>query len=160
MQRSSKPAFTVIELLIVIVILGILATIIWPRVRNRGRSDAVPARLVQVAPADSMLAPGASREVIVRAENPEGRPMESVEVRFGVTGGGGRVDPATVRTDRDGLAIVQWTLGASAGPNMLTATVEGMQGPPLSVTRVADSSVRSPSTEPTSPSDSPSTATP
>lgn len=147
MQRSPRPAFTVIELMIVIVILGILAAIVWPRVRNRGRTESVPARLVHVAPADSMLAPGASREVIVRAENPQGRPMGGVEVRFTVAAGGGRVDPATTRTDRDGLAIATWTLGGSAGPNTLTATVEGMPGPPLTVTRVADPSVR-PATTP------------
>ena len=156
MQRSTRTAFTVIELLIVIVILGILATIIWPRVRHRG-GDGAPARLVQVAASDSMLAPGAMREVIIRAENPRGRPVSGAEVRFAVATGGGRVDPATVRTDRDGLAIVQWTLGGVPGPNTLTATADGV--PALTISRVADASVR-PATPGAAPAPSPASPAP
>ena len=129
MPRRSRPAFSIIELLIVIVILGILATIVWPRIRNRG-GGAVPARLVQVTPADSMLAPGTLRAVVVRAEDARGRPMSGV--------------PVTATTDQGGVATAQWTLGGTAGPNTLTASAAGMTGAPLTITRVADPSVRGP----------------
>jgi len=55
-----------------------------------------------------------------------GVPLAGRTVSFAVTGGGGSVTGATAVTDASGVARVgSWTLGPSAGPNQLTATVAG-----------------------------------
>jgi hypothetical protein len=55
-----------------------------------------------------------------------GNPLSGVSVTFAVTGGGGSITGATTTTNASGIATVgSWTLGSSAGPNDLTATVTG-----------------------------------
>ena len=58
--------------------------------------------------------------VIIRDSG--GNPVGGVEVTFQVTGGGGSVTPGTATTGSNGIAATNWTLGATAGPNELTAT--------------------------------------
>jgi hypothetical protein len=55
-----------------------------------------------------------------------GLPIPGRTVTFAVAGGGGSVTGATATTDASGVATVgSWTLGPAAGPNFLTATVQG-----------------------------------
>lgn len=59
----------------------------------------------------------------VRVISTAGAPMAGVTVAFTVTGGGG-VGAASAQTNAEGVASPgSWTLGPTAGPNTLTATV-------------------------------------
>ncbi|MDQ6888005.1 MAG: Ig-like domain-containing protein [Gemmatimonadota bacterium] len=99
--------------------------------------DGVPARAVmtvvatpaslsalagsaQHAPAGTML----PRPVVVRVTSRDGRPVDSVQVRFRAADGRGRVEPATVLSDADGRARTIWTLGDLPGPQTLLASVD------------------------------------
>ncbi len=80
--------------------------------------------------------------MIVQDQN--GDPFEGTTVYFEVTGGS--VSSATVTTDADGKASVNWTLGASVGDQILTITsfmadgTTALSGSPLSVTAMATAS--------------------
>jgi len=76
--------------------------------------------------------------VIVRDAG--GTPVASVAVTFAVTSGGGSVTGEAATTGTDGIATVgSWTLGSSAGPNSLQATVgaDGVSGNPVTFTATA-----------------------
>jgi subtilisin family serine protease len=62
--------------------------------------------------------------------------VSGVPVTFQVTAGAGSVDPTTaVNTNENGIAAVtSWTLGATAGPNTLTATAAGLTGSSVAFT--------------------------
>jgi subtilisin family serine protease len=62
--------------------------------------------------------------------------VSGVPVSFEVTAGAGSVEPVTaVSTNENGIAAVtSWTLGATAGPNTLTATAAGLSGSPVAFT--------------------------
>jgi 6-phosphogluconolactonase (cycloisomerase 2 family) len=62
-----------------------------------------------------------------------GNPIPNVTVTFQVASGGGAITGGTqVATGATGVAVVAgWTLGATAGPNTLRATVTGLVGSPL-----------------------------
>ena len=61
----------------------------------------------------------------VRVTSAQGAPMAGVTVVFTVTSGTATVSPASAVTDAGGVASAQLTLGASAGPVVVTATVAG-----------------------------------
>lgn len=52
--------------------------------------------------------------ISVRAEDDRGQPVAGTEVRFAVSNGGGRIEPASATTGRDGTARVKWILGAGS----------------------------------------------
>jgi hypothetical protein len=59
--------------------------------------------------------------VIVRDQN--GNPMGGATVTFAVVSGGGSVTGPTATSDASGIAIGAWTLGVTAGANVLTASL-------------------------------------
>lgn len=63
-----------------------------------------------------------SEQVIVKVADAAGNPLANIAVSFAVTAGGGSVDPASTVTDDRGEARTRWTLGRTAGSNVLTAT--------------------------------------
>ncbi|HEV3051430.1 MAG TPA: Ig-like domain-containing protein, partial [Longimicrobium sp.] len=63
----------------------------------------------QTGPAGSTL----PQPLVVRAEDPWQQPVKNAEVTF--TAPGGSFQPATVRTDAQGLASVTWTLPTTPG---------------------------------------------
>jgi hypothetical protein len=68
----------------------------------------------------------------VRVTDTSGRPVEGVQVSFGVTGGGGSVNGADRTTGSDGIARVgSWRLGPEPGTNTLEARADGLQGSPV-----------------------------
>ncbi len=69
----------------------------------------------------------------VRVTDQAGNPSSGVPITFQVTSGGGSITgQAQVTTGPNGIAAIGgWTLGASAGPNTLTATRAGLVGSPL-----------------------------
>lgn len=61
-----------------------------------------------------------------------GNPMAGVTVSFAVTSGDGAVGNATATTNAAGVASAgSWTLGATGGPNRLTASVPGFASTPV-----------------------------
>lgn len=69
-----------------------------------------------------------------------GDPVSGVGVTFSVALGGGSASGTDQSTDAVGVATVgQWTLGTVAGPNVLLATVPGLEGSPVTFTATATS---------------------
>lgn len=65
----------------------------------------------------------------VKVADVNGNGVANVSVTFVVATGGGSVTAATQTTNESGTATVgSWTLGATAGPNTLTATAAGVTG--------------------------------
>jgi hypothetical protein len=63
----------------------------------------------------------------VRVLDQDGGPMVGATVTFAVTQGGGAIASLSAVTDQAGAASPgAWTLGTAAGPNVLTATVDGV----------------------------------
>ena len=66
---------------------------------------------------------------VVRATDPNGRPLRGVRVEFLISRGGGSVERSTVETGVDGTASVgSWTLGTRAGRQTLYASTLGSPG--------------------------------
>ena len=62
----------------------------------------------------------------VSVKDSSGRAVLGASVSWTVVAGGGSVTSATSTTDSGGLATTNWTLGAAAGTNRVTATVAGI----------------------------------
>lgn len=58
----------------------------------------------------------------VRVLGSDDQPLPGATVTFAVTTGGGTVSPASATSDANGLASTTWTLGKTAGNNVLTVT--------------------------------------
>jgi hypothetical protein len=71
----------------------------------------------QVGPAGAVLA----KQLVVRVEDTQGRPVPGQDVTFVIESGGGSVAPGSVTTNSAGLAAADWTLGPSAGDQLLRA---------------------------------------
>lgn len=87
------------------------------------KQSAVAGNAVAIAPA-------------VLVTDQTGNPIGNVTVTFNVATGGGTIPGATqIATAANGIAVVgAWILGATAGPNTLTATTAGLAGSPLTFT--------------------------
>jgi alpha-tubulin suppressor-like RCC1 family protein len=83
--------------------------------------------------APNAASPGAAiaDSIRVRVTNPKNNPVANAKVIFAVTAGAGSVSPANVKTDANGLAAVQWTLGPQKGTNSITATVVNQDDQPI-----------------------------
>jgi hypothetical protein len=87
------------------------------------KQSAVSGTAVSIAPA-----------VLVTDQG--GNPIPNVTITFAVASGAGSITGATqIASGANGIAAVgAWTLGATAGPNTLTATSAGLVGSPLTFT--------------------------
>ena len=88
---------------------------------SRPAAIAVVTGNNQTAPGGQALADS----LVVRVTDPQNRPVAQLRVAFVVTAGGGTVAPDTAVTDNDGRAASRWTLGATAGAQMVEARVTG-----------------------------------
>ena len=61
-------------------------------------------------------------DIQVRVLGSDSQPLSGAQVVFSVTAGGGTVAPAAATADANGIARTRWTLGRTAGANVLTAT--------------------------------------
>jgi adhesin/invasin len=103
--------------------------------------DVVPGAVLSGAAGQLLPDP-----IEVRVFGSDNQTLPGVVVTFSAANGGS-VDPATATTDGDGLARTRWTLGQTAGQQVLTATAAGgvsatitataTAGPPATVTVVA-----------------------
>ena len=64
--------------------------------------------------------------IVAKVRDHFDNPIPEVSVAWTVAAGGGSVVSATTRTNAQGLAQVNWTLGTSAGPNSVSATIENL----------------------------------
>jgi hypothetical protein len=90
--------------------------------------DVTPATITGT-PTDTIRATVGSTVVTpltVVVKNKAGSPIDSALVTFAITGGGGTVSSASVRTDVNGQAITTWTLGPTAGVQSASATATGL----------------------------------
>ena len=72
-----------------------------------------------------------------------GNPVAGDTVHWSVLTGGGTVSAAFSLTNASGIASVNWTLGAAAGAQSVSATSTGLTGSPLTFTATATSGIAS-----------------
>ncbi|HBY59512.1 MAG TPA: hypothetical protein DEH78_06790 [Solibacterales bacterium] len=93
------------------------------RIYPRTVSAAAAASAVQLA---GTTGQAISDPLVVRIVDTTGAPMQGVRVRFAVTSGAARLDPAEAVTDASGLARSTVLLGDTPGEVVVTATVAGI----------------------------------
>ncbi len=78
----------------------------------------------------------------VKVVDLDANPVSGVAVTFAVASGGGSVTGGSTTSNASGVATVgDWTLGAAAGANTLTATSTGLAGSPLTFTATGGSTI-------------------
>lgn len=92
-------------------------------------SDGAPARVTILGGNDQLGTAGEvlGESLMVRVSDRGDRPVVNQAVSFVVTSGG-QVTPATVQTDAEGKAAFRWTLGTTAGGQVLEVGVDGSGG--------------------------------
>jgi hypothetical protein len=103
----------------------------------------VPA--IGILPSDVVVAQGANQTarvgvalpntIVVRVLGGNSVPMDSVNVTFQITGGGGAISPQSALTNSFGEATARWTMGPLPGAN--TAVVRAGAIDPIIVTATA-----------------------
>ncbi len=96
---------------------------------------AGPADTIQAHAGDSQSAvagTAVSTDPSVLVTDKHGNPVSGASVEFAATSGGGSCDSTSATTDASGIASVRWTLGATAGLNVMTATCAGLAAPTVS----------------------------
>lgn len=90
--------------------------------------DGEPARIEIVEGNGQVGIPGSplADSLVVKLVDEAGHGVPSRTVSWLVSAGGGRAAPQAARTNEQGLASAEWTLGPSAGPNRLDAEVSGI----------------------------------
>jgi Bacterial Ig-like domain (group 1) len=73
--------------------------------------------------------------LVVLVTDQFGNPVEGTQIEWSAEGGS--VDPGSSTTGPDGKASTSWTLGSAIGSQSATATVEGLEGSPVSFTATA-----------------------
>lgn len=114
-------------------ILGLAATAVLASI-GCGGSEAVspstnpPAAIAALSDLNRTATVGTvvPSGLTVKVTDASGRPVAGVNVAFAVTGGNGSTNPRLAVTDANGQATTAWTLGTIAGPNQVTATVNGV----------------------------------
>ncbi len=98
-----------------------------------------------ILPSDVVIAQGNNQSarvsvallnsVVVRVLGANNTPMDSVNVTFQITSGGGAIAPQSILTNASGEATVRWTMGPVAGTN--TALVRASTIDPVTITATA-----------------------
>lgn len=98
-----------------------------------------------ILPSDIVIAQGNNQSarvtvallnnVVVRVLGANNVPMDSINVTFQITAGGGSIVPQSIITNASGEASVRWTMGPTAGPN--TALVRAATIDPVTISATA-----------------------
>jgi hypothetical protein len=90
-------------------------------------ADPLRVTATGIQPTDIVIAQGNNQSakvgvaltnsVVVRVLGGSNVPMDSVNVTFQITGGGGAISPQSVLTNASGEASMKWTMGPVAGVN-------------------------------------------
>src|SRR5205814_7514695 len=95
---------------------------------------ALPARLA-IATGDGQSGlPGTRVAIGVKVVDAASLPIGNVQVSFSVASGQATLNPPTALTGADGVATIQVTLGANAGPVRITAASAGLTSVSFSLT--------------------------
>ncbi|HEY1333677.1 MAG TPA: Ig-like domain-containing protein, partial [Myxococcaceae bacterium] len=78
--------------------------------------------------------------LVVRVTDALGNPVGGVTVGWSVTGGGS-IDPVSAESGPDGLVQAERVLGPTAGAQSAQASVDGLDGSPVTFTHTADASI-------------------
>jgi len=104
---------------------------------------ATPLRVTAtgIVPSDIVVAQGSNQSarvgvallnnVVIRVLGANNTPMDSVNVTFQITSGGGAIAPQSALTNASGEATVKWTMGPIAGAN--TASVRAATIDPVTI---------------------------
>jgi hypothetical protein len=107
---------------------------------NHTAAAANPTSLVYVA-GDAQTAPAGfplADTLLVRLEDDNGNGVGGKPVTWVLATGGGSVTPVNATTNANGYASTRWTLGPSAGSNLLNAVFSGVPSVPFTATATAD----------------------
>ena len=108
-------------------VLPMLMMMALPACESPGGPSEREVRLLLLLGGDMQTgAPGATlpNPLVVAAYDFESKPVAGVDVSFTVRTGGGSMSPQTVKTNENGIAQSQWTLGGSSGTQEATAAVQ------------------------------------
>src|SRR5690348_8917562 len=84
-----------------------------------------------------LIATALPTALAVLVTDANGEPVAGQSVAWAVGAGGGSVSAASSSTNASGIASIAWTLGDSIGPQVVTATVDGLTGSPVVFTATA-----------------------
>ena len=120
------------------VVLGSILAACSSSTKEDNTVDPGPPAVLVASSATTQNATGGAPAPVrpaVQVTDIDGIGVPGVQVLFAVTGGGGSLTGGTITTNATGVATVgSWTMGASAGANTLTATVDGLDGSPITFT--------------------------
>lgn len=103
---------------------------------NTGNSTAKTIEAVSGDNQSASAGEPLANSLIVLVKDDAGNPVQGVDVHWAAQGGGS-VSSATVKTGSDGRSAVQRTLGPTVGEQTTTATVNGLDGSPVTFTSTA-----------------------
>lgn len=111
---------------------------------NHTADPANPTALVLVSGDGQIGAAGSplADSLVVRLEDDNGNGVGGKAITWVVATGGGAVSPVTATTNPNGLAGTQWTLGPSAGSNLLNAVFSGLPSVPFSANAQAGAATK------------------
>ena len=108
-------------------------------------ATAGAAQGVSIVAGDDQTGPVSTElpvDLVVQVRDAENNPVPDVAVTWVIGTGGGSVTPATSNTDPSGQATATWTLGATPGPNTVSAVVSGIGVAEFSATAAAGAAAR------------------
>jgi uncharacterized protein (TIGR03437 family) len=108
--------------------------------RIRKLTPAVPANLQVLQGMNQSGAPGTKITVVVKVTEASATPVGSLPVKFEVVSGTATLSVADAETTNTGVAETQVTLGSTAGPLTIRATVAGLSPVTIPMTIVAPTS--------------------
>ncbi len=74
-----------------------------------------------------------AQPVVLRVTNASGGGVSGTTVNFAIVTGGGSVAPTSAVSDATGQVSTVWTLGATVGPQSISATSTGLSGSPATI---------------------------
>ena len=89
---------------------------------------SIPTQLVKISGDDQRATPGTAlaSPLIVEVRDAENRGVQSIDVTFAVTAGGGTLSETTVTTNANGRAESTLTLGPNLGANTVSVSAAGI----------------------------------
>lgn len=119
-------------------------TTLAPVVFTHTATAANPTALVMVSGDGQIGAVGVplADSLVVRLSDDNGNGVGGQPITWVVATGGGSVSPVTATTNPNGFAKTRWTLGGSAGSNLLNAVSSGLPSVPFTATAQAGTAAK------------------
>ena len=116
---------------------ALLATVVGASPLRVTATGIVPSDIVVAQGNNQSAKVGAAllNNVVIRVLGANNTPMDSINVTFQITSGGGAIAPQSALTNASGEATVKWTMGPVAGVN--TASVRAATIDPVTISATA-----------------------